>query len=268
MPNGAVVVYIIFLALLLGAGWLVAGRRPDRDAGIWRLSEVIGAIIVVFLLTIAIAQALGIGMTSSVPDLAAGVLLQSALTIAIVLYVVAVRYRLPLSSAGVRGRDVLRSMAVGVALGLVTIPVSAAAERISMQIAGAVVGPAQAERWDELEHAAVPVERILQGSVTPVDLAIIVVLICAVVPLTEELFFRGFAFGAMRARWRRPAAILISAAFFAAAHLQVIHFLPILALGVILAYVYDQTGSLVAPVVVHAVNNLIAILSTLYGWNL
>jgi len=137
-----------------------------------------------------------------------------------------------------------------------------------LEIAGMVMGPAQAERLNELEHAAVPVERILQGPVSAGDIALIVILICGVVPLTEELFFRGFAFGAMRARWRRTTAILASAAFFAAVHLQLIHFLPILALGVVLAYAYDRTGSLVAPVMVHAVNNLVAILSTLYGWNL
>lgn len=262
------VVYVVFLALLMGAGWLVAGRRPNREAGVWGLSEVIGAIGVIFLLTIAIAQALTIGRTGSLPDLTAGVLLQSAITIAIVLYVIAVRYRLPLPSVGLRGRDFLRLAAVGIALGLVSIPLSAVAERIALEVAGAVVGPAEAERWDELEHAAVPVEHLLKGTLSPGDLAVIVVLICGVVPLTEELFFRGFAFGAMRARWRKSAAILVSAAFFAAVHLQVIHFLPILALGIVLAYAYDQTGSLVAPIFIHAVNNLIAILSTLYGWNL
>lgn len=260
--------YVIFLALLMGAGWLVAGRRPNRDAGMWGLSEVVGAILVVFLLTIAIAQALAIGRTASLPDLTAGVLLQSALTVAIVLLVVAIRYRLPLASVGLRGRDFLRLAAVGIALGLVSVPISAAAEQIALEITGAVVGPAQAQRWDAHEHAAVPVERILQGTLTPGDLVLILVLICVVVPFTEELFFRGFAFGAMRARWRKPAAILLSAAFFAAVHLQVIHFLPVLVLGIVLAYAYDQTGSLVAPVVVHAVNNLVAILSTLYGWNL
>lgn len=266
--DGAAVWYLVFLVLLVGSGWLLAGRPPKREAGIWGLGEVLGAITAVFLLTIAIAQGLALGRSDSLPDLTAAVLLQSGLTVGIVLYVVAIRYRLPLPSVGLVGRDPLRLAAVGIALGLVTIPISAIAETISIEIAGMVMGPAQAERLNELEHAAVPVERILQGPVSAGDIALIVILICGVVPLTEELFFRGFAFGTMRARWRRTTAILASAAFFAAVHLQLIHFLPILALGVVLAYAYDRTGSLVAPVMVHAVNNLVAILSTLYGWNL
>jgi membrane protease YdiL (CAAX protease family) len=57
----------------------------------------------------------------------------------------------------------------------------------------------------------------------------------------------------------RHAAVLASAAFFAAAHLQVVEFLPILILGLILTYLYEFTGSLVPGMIAHAVNNLAAL---------
>jgi membrane protease YdiL (CAAX protease family) len=50
--------------------------------------------------------------------------------------------------------------------------------------------------------------------------------------------------------------------------MQIVHFLPILVLGAILAYAYDRTDSLLPPFLIHAINNLVAVLSTLYDWNI
>jgi membrane protease YdiL (CAAX protease family) len=80
-----------------------------------------------------------------------------------------------------------------------------------------------------------------------------------IVPIGEEVFFRGLTYGALRQRLGRHAAVLTSAAFFALAHLQFVEFLPILILGSILAYLYEFTGSLVPGMIAHAVNNLAAL---------
>ena len=86
------------------------------------------------------------------------------------------------------------------------------------------------------------------------------VLVGLIVPIGEEMFFRGLTYGALRRMLNRHAAVLISAAFFAAAHLEPVEFLPILILGVILAYLYDYTGSLVPGMIAHSVNNLAALM--------
>ncbi len=57
----------------------------------------------------------------------------------------------------------------------------------------------------------------------------------------------------------RHTAVLASALFFAAAHVQPVEFLPILILGIVLAYLYEYTGSLVPGMIAHAVNNLAAL---------
>jgi membrane protease YdiL (CAAX protease family) len=87
------------------------------------------------------------------------------------------------------------------------------------------------------------------------------------VPIGEEVFFRGFIFSTLR-RWGWAWAVTLSSLLFAAVHLQVVHFFPILLLGVVLAVLYQRTGSLVASIAVHGVNNLIAALASLYNWNI
>ncbi|HEY3249001.1 MAG TPA: CPBP family intramembrane glutamic endopeptidase [bacterium] len=251
---------VLLLAAVLPA-YLVFGRPPQRDAGVWGLGEVVGGVGAVFVLGLIVIQLFQLN-SARLPDLATGIVLQELVMILIVAYVVLSRYRLPLTSIGVRGGG-LRLVWLGAGLSLLSIPLSTLAEQVAMEIAGMVVGPVQAQRMNDYEHAIVPIDRILRGAAGADEIALIIVLICVVVPVAEEVFFRGFAYGAMRARWHRTVAVIVSAAFFAAVHLQIIHFLPIFALGVVLAYAYERTGSLLPAVVIHGINNLVAVLVTL-----
>jgi hypothetical protein len=108
---------------------------------------------------------------------------------------------------------------------------------------------------------------ILQRPLTTTQIVWIVLLVCVLVPIGEEMFFRGFVYGTLR-RWGVTAATVLSALFFGAVHQQVVHFLPIVVLGAILALLYERTGSLLPAMLVHAVNNLVAVLGTLYQWNI
>lgn len=75
-------------------------------------------------------------------------------------------------------------------------------------------------------------------------------------PVIEELFFRGFMYNALKRRLGIVGAMVVTAAFFAALHAHAVGFLPILALGIALAYIYEKTGTLVAPITVHVTHNL------------
>jgi len=74
-------------------------------------------------------------------------------------------------------------------------------------------------------------------------------------PLIEELFFRGFMYNALRSRAGVFWATVSTAALFAALHTNIVGFLPIMALGILLAHLYEKTGTLVAPVAVHMMHN-------------
>jgi len=74
-------------------------------------------------------------------------------------------------------------------------------------------------------------------------------------PLVEEMFFRGFMYSAIKKRLGVLAAAVLSAVVFSLLHANIVGFLPIMALGVLLAYLYETTGSLVASMTVHILHN-------------
>lgn len=81
-----------------------------------------------------------------------------------------------------------------------------------------------------------------------------------VAPIVEEFFFRALLLPLLERRMRGWLAAGLSAAVFAAAHGNARATVPIFLLGWALAYVYQRTRSLVAPVVFHAAFNAVTIL--------
>ncbi len=78
-------------------------------------------------------------------------------------------------------------------------------------------------------------------------------------PFAEEVFFRGFVYGALRNRFTPYGAIAISAVVFAALHGKLGVLIPIFVTGLALAWVYEKTGSLWPPLVAHTTQNLLAL---------
>lgn len=74
-------------------------------------------------------------------------------------------------------------------------------------------------------------------------------------PIVEEVFFRGFAYGALKRRWGRQFAMIFTAAVFAGLHASFFGFLPIMALGYLLVYMYEKTGSLIPSIAIHILHN-------------
>ncbi|MBD3379848.1 MAG: CPBP family intramembrane metalloprotease [Candidatus Omnitrophica bacterium] len=75
-------------------------------------------------------------------------------------------------------------------------------------------------------------------------------------PVAEEIFFRGFMYPAIKKRFGIIWSMFLTAAIFSLLHTHIVGFLPILALGLLLAYLYERTGSLVAPITVHVIHNV------------
>lgn len=74
-------------------------------------------------------------------------------------------------------------------------------------------------------------------------------------PIFEEIFFRGFMYSALKKRIGIFGAVIISSILFSLLHTNVVGFLPIMALGILLTYLYEKTGSLTAPIIVHIIHN-------------
>jgi len=84
--------------------------------------------------------------------------------------------------------------------------------------------------------------------------------VAALGPVMEEIFFRGFLYNAIKKETGVKPALLISAVLFSFLHAHVVGFLPILVLGVFLAYLYEKTGSLIPSITVHVIHNLLMVL--------
>jgi membrane protease YdiL (CAAX protease family) len=88
------------------------------------------------------------------------------------------------------------------------------------------------------------------------------ILIIGAAPLSEEIFFRGFMYGGLRRRLPWWAAALIAGLVFGLLHYtgpDSIGVVPQLAaLGFILAWLYERTGSLWPPILMHGLNNALA----------
>jgi membrane protease YdiL (CAAX protease family) len=86
-------------------------------------------------------------------------------------------------------------------------------------------------------------------------------LIVVAAPFSEEIFFRGFMFAGLRRRIPLWPAAAVSAAFWGLLHLSGGNFgvaAQLTIFGLLLAWLYEQTGSLWPPIVAHAFNNALA----------
>jgi membrane protease YdiL (CAAX protease family)/uncharacterized RDD family membrane protein YckC len=88
-----------------------------------------------------------------------------------------------------------------------------------------------------------------------------VLLIAIVAPISEELFFRGLLYGGLRRRMAPVLAALISGLIFGGLHATtgLTAVPPLVILGFVLALLYERTGSLWPPILVHFVNNSLAL---------
>lgn len=89
-----------------------------------------------------------------------------------------------------------------------------------------------------------------------------VLLIVVAAPISEEICFRGMLYGGLRERWPRIPAALFAGLIFGALHaltgLSAVP--PLVAFGFVLCLLYEQTGSIVPGIVLHMLNNSVALL--------
>lgn len=80
-------------------------------------------------------------------------------------------------------------------------------------------------------------------------------LIVFVVPVTEEVVFRGFLYPVLKRSGGPLLAAMTVSVFFAVGHLDGRNLLPHFFLSLILIASYEMTGSLWAPIGIHILNN-------------
>jgi membrane protease YdiL (CAAX protease family) len=84
------------------------------------------------------------------------------------------------------------------------------------------------------------------------------VLLIAIAPVAEELFFRGFLYQAFRNSFGVLPGAILSGLVFGVIHLEFFKLVQLAILGVILALLFEKTQSLWPPIMLHAINNTLA----------
>ena len=143
-----------------------------------------------------------------------------------------------------------RHLGIGTGLGLLAIVGSTLIVSLLVALSGSDAAP----------------EQVLTGGLmeTPVELALAVMAAVVLAPIAEELLFRGLLHRGLRRRIRIVPATALSSVLFAVVHVDVALSQPLALVGltfvgVILAIAYERTGSLIVPVVIHAVHNAVTI---------
>lgn len=102
-------------------------------------------------------------------------------------------------------------------------------------------------------------EDIAEGfGALPVQILLIVI----AAPISEEVCFRGMLFGGLRERLPRLAAALLAGVIFGGLHALtgVTAVPPLIVFGFVLALLYERTGSIVPCILLHMLNNGVALL--------
>ena len=83
---------------------------------------------------------------------------------------------------------------------------------------------------------------------------------CIYAPFFEEWLCRGIILRGLAKRYHPAIAITVSAAFFGLIHANIWQGVPAFLIGLVLGYVYYKSGSLKLSMLMHMVNNVIALI--------
>ena len=95
---------------------------------------------------------------------------------------------------------------------------------------------------------------------------LIIVTTAAIVPVLEEIIFRGLFQTVMRCFLQKTwPSIILTAALFAMVHGHKQHWPALFVLAMCLGYSYEKSGSLFRPILIHSIFNFASIIFVLHG---
>jgi uncharacterized protein len=105
---------------------------------------------------------------------------------------------------------------------------------------------------DAQEQVAVQVLRSASEPSDRLKLALVTIILA---PVAEEVLFRGILFTGIRQLGFPRLAFWGTALIFALVHFNLVSFLPLYVLALALAWIYERTGNLFAPIAAHSMFN-------------
>jgi membrane protease YdiL (CAAX protease family) len=163
----------------------------------------------------------------------------------------------PIEDIGLTRNRLYHNILIGVAMLIPAIALAYFAEEAIVRAITNVL-PSQANIIYEMqsqEHK-VPNDIYPEYASDTIKLIISGFLMVILAPVAEEIAFRGMIYSAFRKKHGIWFSMTFSALIFAFSHGQVLHFIPILVSGYLLAYLLEKTKSLVPSISLHVLINL------------
>ncbi|MFC1509485.1 lysostaphin resistance A-like protein, partial [Candidatus Omnitrophota bacterium] len=248
---------VFILALILNLVFIFTGKRIDFrkleafKPVSWDITDIIRASIIIVFIGYVIAAAEGVILKAFHIELGLNLrmmldtLFIDIIAVFIVFYFVVIKYKESFKSLGLSFRNFLSNILSGITAYILMLPGLLAVLLLSVWVLNLLgyTPPPQ------------PVFEIFMEEDSSRVLFFLTIFVSFLGPIIEELFFRGFMYSAIKKRTGIIAAAFLSAAIFSALHTNITGFLPIMVLGVFLAYLYETTGSLIASMTVHIIHN-------------
>ena len=176
---------------------------------------------------------------------------------ALIVLLARVSFARRLKGFGLNAKTIVRDFFAGAASLLAVWPLVMAMIELTMRLGKLI--------WEQDFHLQQHEELKLITAHPQLPLRIlIIVLAVVIVPVFEEMLFRGLfqtmLRGAVKNAW---TAIILISALFALLHPWT-HWPALFALGMCLGYSYEKSGSLLRPIFIHSLFNAIMIIATLY----
>ncbi|MFA5252777.1 MAG: type II CAAX endopeptidase family protein [Phycisphaerae bacterium] len=179
--------------------------------------------------------------------------------IAVIILLARASFARRLKGFGLNFRTIHKDISAALLNLLSVWPLIAAMLILTMHLGKLIMGPDfSIQPHEELEA-------IRAYSQLPVKVLIIVTAI-VIVPVFEEMLFRGLFQTMLRSILTKPwPAIAISSVLFVLAHSNAGHWPALFVLSVCMGYSYEKSGSLLRPIFIHCLFNAISIVGTLYN---
>lgn len=155
---------------------------------------------------------------------------------------------------GFSAHSMPRAILLGVAAAVIFLPVGITLQNISVQLLSRVHIP-------NLPQTAV-VE--FDKADSWISVAYLIFFATILAPVAEEILFRGIIYAAVKQFGFPRLALWGSAFFFAAIHGNAPIFVPLLVLGLALAWLYDKTDNLLTSIIAHSVFNGLELVMMFY----
>ena len=230
--------------------WVIPWRLPDQEVT-WTLRDVFHVVVLLVVAgyLIEIFQLLFFQIFKQVPQnirLLGGTFLTEVIALYLIFRLVFQKNK-TLSHLGLTKNALSRNLLFGFRSYVSLLPFLGLTLVLSLWLAEVF----------NLTPTPQPIQHLFQEESSQKIFFVGLILVLFVGPVVEEIFFRGFLYNALKAKWGKGWAIFSSGFLFAILHANLIGLLPITLLGCTLAYVYALTGSLTASITIHILHNSI-----------